>query len=120
MVFVTDGTERDPVAVLFARKRPKEINLDELPGRKQHFKAGKTRSLKTGWLKSGAAGVNKLNRSMKTMVQKAGRNSKRHSSRHLTLLKYDDEHGLSAVASNRPTEALASVISLTFQVVYST
>ena len=64
-----------------------------LPGRKQRFKAGKTRSQKTGWFKSGVVGVNKLNRSMKTVVQKAGKNSKRHSSRHLTLLKYDDEHG---------------------------
>ena len=30
-MFATDGTERDPVAVykLFAKKRPKEINLDD-------------------------------------------------------------------------------------------
>ena len=30
-MFATDGTERDPVAVykLFARKTPKEINLDD-------------------------------------------------------------------------------------------
>ena len=31
IMFATDGTERDPVAVykLFAGKRPKEINLDD-------------------------------------------------------------------------------------------
>ena len=46
IMFATDGTERDLVTVykLFTRKRPEEMNKTMLSGRKQHFKAGQTRS----------------------------------------------------------------------------
>ena len=49
-MFATNGTERDLVAAvykLFARKRSEETETGiktMLPGRKQHFKAGQTRS----------------------------------------------------------------------------
>ena len=46
IMFATDGAERDLVTVykLFTRKRPEEMNKTMLSGRKQHFKAGQTRS----------------------------------------------------------------------------
>ena len=78
-MFATDGSERDPVTVynFFARKRPEEMNQDDAPFYLAVNDTFKADSLtRKGWFKSGAAGVNKLNGLMKTMVQKAGQASK--------------------------------------------
>ena len=72
-MFATDGTESDPVAVykLFLPGRDLNGNKSKtMPsGRNQHFKLKPGRlAHRKGWFKSGAVAVNKLNRSMKTMV----------------------------------------------------
>jgi len=57
----------------FARKRPEEMNQEDVP-----FYLAVNNTLKADWLarngrfKSGAVCINKLNGLMKTMVQKAG------------------------------------------------
>ena len=98
-MFATDGTERDPVAVYkcFARKRPEEMNQDDVPFYLAVNNGLKTDSLATkGWFKSVAVGKNKLNGLVKTMVQKAGIENDRlrnHSGRK-TMIQTLSEHDI--------------------------
>jgi len=56
----------------FARKRPEEMNQDDVPFSLAVNNTLKADSLaRNGWFKSGAVCINKLNDLMTTMVQKA-------------------------------------------------
>ena len=77
-LFATDGSERDPVVVYNAWKRPKTVNDDESPFYLAVNNTLKAESHQTGeWSKDAPVGINKLNSLMKTMAKKAGINNER-------------------------------------------
>ena len=79
-MFATDGSEKDPIVVykLYAQKTPEKMNEDDFPFYLAVNNNLKAESLQTKeWFKVGPVGINKLNRLMKTMAQKAGINNER-------------------------------------------